>query len=93
MEGLLESLKVSNINEFQIRLADHKIFNITATKEYILEKLASEKSFDKTKVNIFFEFEEDISYFTVKYEGLKITEGNCKFTDGEPDVEFTEPVL
>ena len=93
MEGLLESLKVSNINEFQIRLADHKIFNITATKEYILEKLASEKSFDKTKVNIFFEFEEDISYFTVKYEGVKITEGNCKFTDGEPDVEFTEPVL
>lgn len=93
MEGLLESLKVSNINEFQIKLADHKIFNITATKEYILEKLASEKSFDKTKVNIFFEFEEDISYFTVKYEGVKITEGNCKFTDGEPDVEFTEPVL
>ena len=93
MEGLLESLKVSNINEFQIKLADYKIFNITATKDYILEKLASEEAFDKTKVNIFFEFEEDISYFTVKYEGVKITEGNCKFTDGEPDVEFTEPVL
>ena len=93
MEGLLESLDVVNIDEFEKKIAVHKIFNMTTTKDYILEQLASEKEFDKTKVNIFFEFEEDISYFTVKYEGVKITEGNCKFTDGEPDVEFTEPVL
>ena len=93
MEGLLESLKVSNINEFQIKLADYKIFNITATKDYILEKLASEEAFDKTKVNIFFEFEEDVSYFTVRFEDGKIKKGNCKLTDGAPEVEFTESVL
>ena len=93
MEGLLESLNVVNIDEFEKKLAIHKIFNITTTKDYILEQLASEKSFDKTKVNIFFEFEEDISYFTVRFEDGKIKKGNCKLTDGAPEVEFTESVL
>ena len=93
MEGLLESLNVVNIDEFEKNLAIHKIFNITTTKEYILEQLASEKSFDNTKVNIFFEFEEDISYFTVRFEDGKIKKGNCKLTDGAPEVEFTESVL
>ena len=93
MEGLLESLNVVNIDEFEKNLAIHKIFNITTTKEYILEQLASEKSFDNTKVNIFFEFEEDVSYFTVRFEDGKIKKGNCKLTDGAPEVEFTESVL
>ncbi len=93
MEGLLESLNVVNIDEFEKNLAIHKIFNITTTKEYILEQLASEKSFDNTKVNIFFEFEEDVSYFTVRFEDGKIKKGNCKLTDGVLEVEFIESDL
>ena len=93
MEGLLESLNVVNIDEFEKKLAIHKIFNITTTKEYILEQLASEKSFDNTKVNIFFEFEEDVSYFTVRFEDGKIKKGNCKLTDGVLEVEFIESDL
>ena len=93
MDGLLQVLKVTNTDEFENKLAIHKIFNITTTKEYILEKLASEKSFDKTKVNILFKFEEDISYFTVRFEDGKIKKGNCKLTDGVLEVEFIESDL
>ena len=50
--GVLEVLNAVNIDESE-KVDVHKIFNIITTEKYILEQLTIERSFDKTKVNIF----------------------------------------